>query len=185
MNKFLVAMLATALMACGCGDKGSKDGSGTGTSSGTSSSGPAASSVVGDWTLDIEQVIDEGLAHAKAEMEKQFAEMEGEEAAMAKAMMPTPEKLLEMMRSQFAGAKLEISFAKDGTFTMHMDGMGEKEDGTGVWAQQGTTITATLKTKNGKPAEGEEAESKDLTFKDGKLSMRPEADAPLFYFRRK
>ncbi len=181
MNKFLVAMLATALVACGCGDKGSKDAGGGGTSGG----GSAASSVVGDWTLDLEKVIDEGLAYAKAEMEKQFAEMEGEEAAMAKAMMPTPEKLLEMMRSQFAGAKLEISFAKDGTFTMHMDGMGEKEDGTGVWTQQGTTISATLKTKNGKPTEGDEAESKDLTFKDGRLSMRPEEDAPLFYFRRK
>ncbi len=167
MRTFMALALVASFLAAGCGSKGSGD------------------SPVGAWTLDLDQMVEAGIPVAQAEMRKQMEGMDAEQAKMMEAMMPAADKLAEMMRAQFKDVKIEIVFAADGTFTASTKGMGKDEASTGTWTQSGPKVTATLKTKNGAPAEGEDAEPRELTMKDGKLSMQPAPEAPVFYFTRK
>ncbi len=153
--RFLLSVgvaLAVGFVAVGCGDKGGGGGS------------YDPKSPVGTWSLDTQPIADamkpmvEGMKKmveampAGPEKEKQLKDVEEKMGALAKM-------------------KMELTLNKDGTASFDADMPGEKhETGTGTWTQDGEKVTIVQKMKNGKPAEGKNAEPKTLTFKDNKLT---------------
>ena len=168
--------LAVAASAIGCGDKSSDAGKSgdAAKSGGAASSGESfdPKSAVGVWLMDTKPI---------ADMMKPM--MEGLKT-MAAAMPDGPEKakMLKEAESKLADLgkmKVVLTLKKDGSATMESDMPSEAPDAsgldhelnTGTWTQKGEIVTIVQKTKNGKPAEGSSAEPKDLTLKDGKLSL--------------
>jgi hypothetical protein len=111
--------------------------------------------VEGTWTVDANAMVDLAVAEMKA-----------------RGNVVTPEQRAGIA-TMFKDVKMELTFKGDGTASATMGGMpgASDETMTGTWTQSGDVVTVTTKTKNGKPAEGEDAKAQPLVLKDGKLTM--------------
>lgn len=167
----LSVVLFLSLGLAACGDKAGGGGGG---------------GVVGAWTIDLGPLMDAALVQAQAAMQSRVDEAPEEQREMIKNLLPNKDKLMEQIKTQYSSMKALIEFKADHTVTHNMEmGGKDKETGDGTWAQSGDQITVTPRTHNGKPVEGEAAEPKLMTFKDGTLSMKPGPEAPVITFRRK
>jgi hypothetical protein len=73
---------------------------------------------------------------------------------------------MDMMKGMFSGMTFDLK--PDGTATMTMAMMGQRQDSTGTWKQVGDQVTITAK-DNPK-------DTKTLTHKDGKLVLKEKVD---------
>ncbi len=164
MRKTFASVLGLLLVAgtVGCGEKaGGTGGPGAG---GITAESFDPKSPVGTWLMDTKPIAD--MMKPMMEIAKAGVEMLPAGPEKDKAMKEFTEKMGGFDKMKFA-----VTLKKDGTMVSDVDMPGEEtETGTGVWTQSGDTVTITPKTKNGKPVEGNSAESKAFTFKDGTLS---------------
>lgn len=180
MRKVMTAVVLAGILL-GCSDQ-SKGGSG---------------GVTGTWHMDLEPLIEAQkgpmLAGVKAQaemMRKSFDALPADQRDQAKAiaMKQIPEEqrgLLEallagekqgaemaekMLREQMAGMKADLTINADGTFRGEFAAFGETDVTTGTWTMSGSDLTFTPKTKNGKPAEGDDAKTLSLKLEGGRLT---------------
>lgn len=164
--------LGLALGLAACGDKGGSGGGGGG-------------GVVGSWTVDVDALLGEATKAAEEQMQKALAAAPPEQREMMKGLMPSGDKLKDMIKAQAKEMEGVMTFRADGTCSMASASEDDKEVGEGTWTQSGETVTVKPTTKNGEAVSGEDAEPITLTFKGGKLSMKPAPEAPVIYFKRK
>ncbi len=163
---FLLA-LAVAAGVAACGDKSSGGGAG---------GGP-----VGTWTMDMEKVIDMGMAEAK----KKLAELPEDQRKMAEEAMGG-KAAREMMTKQLAGMKMEVEVKADKSFTVTAKEPGsDKADVmAGTWEEKGGKYVFQTKTKNGQPATGADAKSVEAKMVGGNLVLTM-PEGPELAFQRK
>jgi len=109
----------------------------------------------GTWTVDTNALVDMAVAEGKT----RGAEVTAEQRAMFAQM--------------FKDAKMELVLKGDGSASMTMAGLPgtASEAMTGTWTQSGDVVTITGKTKNGQPAQGDDAKPQPLTLNGDKLTM--------------
>lgn len=97
-------------------------------------------------------------------------------AARAKTSDPKQKQMLESIAAMVKKMQFNLTLSPSKTFTMALaDQKGKSHNASGIWVQQGNTITITPKLNDGKPASGATAQAQDLILsKDGKtLTMTP------------
>jgi hypothetical protein len=154
----LALVLATSLLAAGCGD--------------SSAGGPA-----GTYDLDAKLM--------KPEIEKMMATMF--DASMQMLDMLPPEQKAEAMKKieeQKAGMMDEFNFV----LTMNGDGsyavtQGDKTKAKGTWTASGSVISITTTEENGKPKA--DPETLNGTYENGMLRFKPDKDMPFDLIFRK
>lgn len=172
-----VAATTVGMTLSACGDKSSGGGS---TGGGTAAVATDPKSGVGVWSADMTPFI--AMMKPMLEMGLKAAEsMAGTGADPAEA-----KKELDKAKQKIADLE-KMTFVMDlrqggAAFVRSSEGGSGPEDGVGTWTQAGDQITVTVKTMNGKPAEGNKAEPKTMTLKDGVLTM---AEGPFtLHFKR-
>ena len=102
-----------------------------------------------------------------------------------KAQIPpgAPAELAQQMeaevRKTFDAMTVNVTLKGDKTFTSKAIMRDLTEDATGTWSVSGSQVTLQTKTKDGKPAEGDNAKSMTLTWKGDTMSGKPDANSPL------
>src|SRR5262249_59018808 len=104
-------------------------------------------------------------------------DVEKSEAAMQEAAQPkdkalTGERFRELALEQLKKMKYDFTFAADHTVKLDVIMFGMAMSGTGTWQQNGSTVTVTPKTEDGKPLEGARAKPQDLTVEGDRLALR-------------
>jgi len=174
--------LSTTLVACG--DKSDDKGGKGGDTGGGKAAEPAQvvdpTSPVGTWKADMTPIISmmRPMIEMGLKMAESMAPEGGDPAEKAKKIEEAKKQLAELEK-----AEMVMTLKKDGTATFFATMSDGPEDGTGTWSQSGDQVTVTMKTSGGKPAEGNKAEAKTLTFKDNTLLL---SEGPMsITFRRK
>lgn len=114
------------------------------------------SSPVGSWTLNVGAMME----NMKQDPDYQKQAKEGGEMAA---------KMIKEMEEAFKSMKMTIDIKSDNSFTATAEVMKEKHTLKGTWKLQGEKLTMTATEEDGKPKDT--PDSKDFTFKDGKLSI--------------
>jgi len=159
--RWMLAMCVAGLVAGGlsaCGDKGGSGGGG------------GASSPVGAWQFDVDELVKQSLAQMPEEQRKMMNDT-----------------MLKGMKEMMSKMDIEVVFKADGKTTMKSSGIPNQADetGEGTWTLDGTKLTVKTTMKNGKPATGEDAKTMDAEFKNGVISMKPEGpNAPTIVLMR-
>jgi hypothetical protein len=119
--------------------------------------GDKDSAAVGTWTLDTTA----SFEASRAELLEQLG-------------VPA-----EDLRKQFDTLRLTLTLKADKTFTSKFV-MGPKtEDATGTWSLTEDQVTLRTKTKDGKPAEGDDGKSMSLTLKGDTLGGKTAGRVPM------
>jgi hypothetical protein len=101
--------------------------------------------------------------------------MKGEKEAAA--------AVTKMLEEQMSSMKAVLDVRSDHTWTAEMSMGAMRESTTGTWSAEGSTIVLTAKTKNGKPATGDDAKPLTLTLKDGRLEGKTPEGEPVAFKR--